>query len=157
MTKTKYHALTMWRPLSPCYVLLVPGMVFPSTQICFFILWLIDSLQDEKSSLKCLWTKAAKKREIVSWEGMQLGKSKKLANQSSLDFPNYSMATQLSAPHIMAHKLIATMFKQSCFCVLDTRGSGKSSKCWWILVLNDIFIFAKKSSSSIIRWFVKKF
>jgi hypothetical protein len=82
----------------------------------------------QEALLKLLGSRAAKTRPKVSWEGMPLGKSKKVRNQTSLAFPNSSISTQLSAPQITAHTAI-TMISSRWWCLVrSTRGSLSGAK-----------------------------
>ena len=83
-------------------------------------------------SIKHSWKRSGSSRENtspkVSWDGMPLGRSKKVRNHSSLLLPNISTWTHESAPQITAQ--MATVMTSSNWCRLHRSilGSSKSPK-----------------------------
>jgi hypothetical protein len=57
------------------------------------------------------------------------GRSKKVANHSSLASPNCSMSSQPSAPLMTAQMAMAMMLSKGCSLVRSTRGSSSAAQC----------------------------
>jgi len=91
-----------------------------------------SAAQFEKHLLKCSVSIVAKTSPNVSWEGLPFFKSSCSVNQAFLVCPNRSIATQLSAPQIVAQRVMKKISESSCFFRLFTLGSVIVEK-WCII------------------------
>src|ERR1051326_2247365 len=86
-------------------------------------------IQFKKACRNCSGLSAAKPRLKVSWEGMPLGNSRNVANQSRLTSPNSAISSQDSAPQMTAQLTITRISINRCKRVRSTRGSSTWAKC----------------------------
>ena len=104
------HALTIWMGDLPFALSAELRTVLPSiATTCPSAASQTRFVHSMKRSWKFRASMMEKTRPKVSWDGIPLGSSRKVSNQSSLAFPKVSISTQLSAPAMTAQMATAMM------------------------------------------------